>query len=111
MQQVRGLRNQRARRFLRGDSKIRAWGVHAGNSHKSYLVSYRPVTPDPEPTAALGKVRKQRQGTGKANAKAGRKRGFLGGEVGGGREVTSYHLIPRWSLTCEGYTRGCILSI
>ena len=85
MRQVRGLRNQRAGHFLRGDSKIRAWGVHAGKSHKSYLVSYRTITPDPEPTAAPGKVRKQRQGTGKVNSKAGRKRGFLGGRGGRGQ--------------------------
>lgn len=82
--------------FLRGDNKISAWGIHAGKSRKSYLVSYTAITPDPEPTAALGKVKKQRQGKGKYNSKAGRKRGFLGGEVGGDTEVTSYHhLIPK----------------
>ena len=69
--------------FLRGDNKISAWGIHAGKSRKSYLVSYRAITPDPEPTAALGKVKKQRQGKGKCNYNAGRK-SFFGGRGGRG---------------------------
>lgn len=43
---------------------------------------------------------------GKLTLRQAEREVFLGGEVGGGREVTSYyHLIPRWSLICEGYTR------
>ena len=43
---------------------------------------------------------------GKLTLRQAEREVFSGGEVGGGREVTSYcHLIPRWSLISEGYTR------
>lgn len=42
------------------------------------------------------KLKSRDKEQGKCNSKAGRKRGFLGGEVGGDRKVTRYyHLIPK----------------
>lgn len=83
MIKLRELRNEREGSSLRGDNKTKAWGIHAGKSHKSYLVSYRTITPDSALAQHWEKLKSRDKEQQKCNSKAGKKKReflFCGGK-------------------------------
>lgn len=92
----------------------KAWGIHAGKSHKSYLVSYRTITPDSALVQHWEKLKSRDKEEQMRNSKAGRKREFLfSGRAGEGAQThgpVSHHsqmVINLWGI----YNEGCILNI
>lgn len=59
------------------DNKTKAWGIHTAKSPKSYLVSYRTITPDSALAQHFKKLKSRNKEQQKCNSKAGRKREIL----------------------------------
>lgn len=97
MIKLRELRNEREGSILRGDNKTKAWGIPAGKSHKSYLVSYRTITPDSALAQHWEKLKSRDKEQQKYNSKAGKKKKgsfFFVGERG----QRTHRPIPHHSL-------------